>query len=82
MKKKERRDRYEITYEILKQCQNPTRLSPLMRSIGGSYAQIKSFLKELEEKGFLIKKGIHWLTTSQGKSYIKLFEKIKNLIED
>jgi predicted transcriptional regulator len=52
-----------------------------MRSVGGSYAQIKSFLKELEEKGFLIKKGVHWLTTPQGKSYIKLFEKIKNLID-
>jgi len=77
-----RRGKFEIFYEILEKCQNPTGFTEIMRSVSESYALMKTFLKELKEKGFLIKKDAYWLTTSQGRSYIKLFEKLKNLIED
>lgn len=81
-RKRKRRDKLEIFYEILQECQNPTRLTQLMRTVSESYVAMKSFLKELEEKGFLDKRGIHWLTTEKGKEYIKRFEEIKRLLED
>lgn len=81
MKKKVKRDRHEIIYQILRQCQNPVRITLLMRSVEGSYAQMKSFLKWLEENGLLIKKGVHWLTTEKGKEYLKIFEELKKLME-
>jgi len=77
-----RRGKFEIFYEILQKCQNPARFTEIMRSVSESYTLMKTFLKELKEKGFLVKRGVHWLTTQKGKEYIKRFEQIKKLLED
>jgi len=81
-RERRRRDKLEIFYEILQKCQNPARFTEIMRSVSESYALMKTFLKELEEKGFLVKRGVHLLTTKKGKEYIKCFEEIKKLLED
>lgn len=80
--KRKRRVRLEIFYEILKECQKPARLTQLMRSVSESYALVKSSLKELQGKGFLEKKGAHYLTTKKGKEYIKRFEEVKKFLEN
>jgi len=78
---KEEYRKYGIFFEILTICKNPARLDQIEKSINANCELIENWLRELEVKGLINKKGVHWLTTPQGKSYIKLFEKIKNLID-
>jgi predicted transcriptional regulator len=66
------RDRHEITFEILKKAISGQKKTELMREVGLSYAQSKTYLKMLLEKGLLeVDKKHVYKTTSKGLEFLE-----------
>jgi predicted transcriptional regulator len=66
------RDRHEITFEILNKAISGKQKTELMREVGLSYKQSKTYLKLLTERGLLeIDKRHCYKTTSKGLEFLE-----------
>jgi predicted transcriptional regulator len=66
------RDRHDITFEILNKAISGKQKTELMREVGLSYAQSKTYLKLLVEKGLLeMDKKHFYKTTNKGSEFLE-----------
>jgi len=66
------RDRHEITFEILKKAISGQKKTELMREVGLSYAQSKTYLNMLLERELLeVDKKHVYKTTSKGLEFLE-----------
>jgi predicted transcriptional regulator len=69
------RDRHDITFEILRKASSGKRKTELMRDVGLSYVQSKSYLSVLVEKGLLAADEKRFFkTTSKGLEFLEKCE--------
>jgi predicted transcriptional regulator len=65
------RDRHEITFEILNRALSEKKKTELMREVGLSYKQSKTYLKLLTDKGLLeMNKKHFYKTTNKGLEFL------------
>jgi len=70
------RDRHDITLEILRKATSGKKKTELMREVGLSYTQSKTYLSMLLEKGLLeIEKKHFFKTTAKGLEFLEKCEK-------
>ena len=70
------RDRHDITFEILRKSTAGRKKTELMREVGLSYTQSKTYLSALVEKGLLeMDEKRLFKTTSKGLEFLKKCEK-------
>jgi predicted transcriptional regulator len=69
------RDRHDITFEILKKAISRKKKTELMRDVGLSYTQSKTYLSILVEKGLLATDEKHlFKTTRKGLEFLEKCE--------
>jgi predicted transcriptional regulator len=69
------RDRHDITFEILRKSTAGRKKTELMREVGLSYTQSKTYLSALVEKGLLeMDEKRLFKTTSKGLEFLKKCE--------
>jgi len=70
------RDRHDITFEILRKAAAGKKKTELMREVGLSYTQSKTYLSALVEEKLLEMDEKHgFKTTSKGLEFLKKCEK-------
>ena len=66
------RDRHDITFEILRKATAGKKKTELMREVGLSYTQSKTYLSALVEKGLLeMNKKRLFKTTAKGLEFLE-----------
>lgn len=75
-----RREKLEITIEILEFCKTEARKTNLVYGVNINFELADRYLTQLIAKGFVEKRGDKFITTKEGKCYLEKASEVLSLL--